>query len=514
MRSLFQLAVGDGQALARSGRDPLESPFSKKSPNERPPTIPRLDDDIDRTALPSFLTLAIEEAVENFEYYSHMGTSESGAVHPATSIEASGSRCRQSPPQRSALWAMWVLETVMTLEERHRDTDHSSFGGTAEEKFCIESTQPPNRSKRYDVSRNGDCHMMPLSVAVGAARSSRAFTAVLLSTSSRLLNVKLRCLAYSLCAKILNRSLSAAAVCKFNPQRQSEAGVPGEQATTTKHHDGGHAQSQDEYFLPSQERALAREFSAQVRNGISTRNLSSPLLKSQLELLAQWLRRRQTVGGEAKTEKFRISEYAWAVTELHPGAYFPFPLETSIYTYQELENCDVATSVVAGRSNGGDGFEAGQPTRTQIGGPRRPRTAESEPSALLTMPESSSPVKAGVMGLMPMLVETVTATSVTLSWGDWQDDDHPSELFKEIDGDDVMGKTQTSHGKRASTLVQALRAKARFAGSRRHGLGLALKVRGTQGKHTKERARRSNNGIHIYNSFELASICHFSSRFP
>lgn len=482
MGSLFQLAVGGGQALARPGQTPLGSSLSRKSPDERFPTTPRPDDDVDWTALPSFLTLAIEEAVEHFEHYSRMESSESGGIHPPPSTGEPGSECEQPSPQPNVLWAMWMLETVMMLEERYWETDQSSLDGTAEGNSFIECTQLKTRSNGHEFSGNNNDHIMPLTMAVGAARSSRAFTAVLLSASSRRLNVKLRCLAYSLCANILNRSLSAASLCKFFSQGQPKAAVPDGKATTTKglHHNGGHAQPQDEYFLPSQERALARAFSAQLRNEVSTRNLSSPLLKSQLELLTQWLQRRQAVGGEGKTDKHRMSEYAWTVTELYPGPDCPFPLDTSSYpSHQELENWDVATPVVAGPDDGGDIFEAEQPTHTQIGGPRRPGTAESEPSVLSTVPESSVLVKADATCLMPMLVETVTATSVALSWGDWQGDDHPSELMKGIDGDGVMGTTHAGQGKRASTLVQALRAKARFAGGLRHGPGLVLKVRGT-----------------------------------
>lgn len=390
--------------------------------------------------------------------------------------------------QPTLLWAMWIVETVMGLTRKNREIDQYFPNRTADENSAVSScTLPPSDSSmRHSICGKVDHHATPsLSVALSTAWSSRAFTAVLLSASSRRYNAALRCSAYSLCASMLDLSLSDASVSEHD-QRRSEVreGQNRTETTPEETHNGHVDQTQPQnggYVLPSQERAVARAFSEQLRSGASMRNLSSPLLKSQLELLVQWQLRKKALGDEGSTEKYHVPDSVWGTTEPQPGIDSPFVFD-NLPTYawrQTEESWDAATPFVAGPGGAGDVFEVDHPTNTQVVGPRRPGTADSEPSALSNLPGCSVSENTASTDTTRMFIETVTATSVTLSWGGWHED--PSDLVAGADGDGSICTTthQAGHGSgsRASTLVQVLRAKARHAGGRRHGPGVVLKVR-------------------------------------
>lgn len=433
------------------------------------------------SALPAFLALAIDEAVD---YLEQKLQAESGAgsmgVHAASCI--GGKSKREQPSTRpNNLWAMWVVATVMKICETQHRPCRSSAVGKAETVASASGARPSSGAGTSAVAGSVEGHMRSLASALNSARSARTFAAVLLSASSRRLDFNLRCIGYLLCAEMINRSLSDVPIGSLPSKDPSEAGEKVGEATTTKkgafHHTVPQSSPQDEFSSPSRERVLARDFSLQLRHEISTKRLSSPLLQSQLELLAQWQRRKPTTDGE--TCRNGIND-AWDMTEPCSSEGSQFPLDTSACaSCEQVQSWGVATPVVAGPGGGGSGFEGAQRGDTRMARSRRPSTAESDQSALSNMPEFSYPTNIPAVRRIPVLVEVATATSVTLSWGGWVEEDRGSDSLAGADGYGSMHTVCIGQGGRASTLAQALRAKARHMdGSRReHAPSLVLKVR-------------------------------------
>lgn len=497
MRSLLQLAANPEKASCPGRGTGSLRPSSTQSQGNRLSTARSPEEMGDRTELSSFLTSVIEQAVSHFEQYSHMENLNPGRPMYQSLCAGEPDGEREQP---TLLWAMWIMETMTELTREDRERYRYFPNRTADEDSAVSSCiQPPSDSTmRHSVCGKVDHHATPsLSVALSTVWSSRAFTAVLLSATSRRYNTTLRCSAYSLCASMLDVSLSDASASERDEGRSEVRGGEHHKATTTEvTHNGRVDQTQPQnggYVLPSQERAVARAFSEQLQSGASMRNLSSPLLKSQLELLVQWQRRKKALGGEGSTEQCHVPDSVWGTTEPQSSIDSPFVFDNSS-TYacrQSEEGWDAATPFVAGPGGAGDVFEVDHPTNTHVAGPRRPGTADSEPSALSNLPGCSVSDNTASTDITRMFIETVTATSVTLSWGGSHED--PLDLLAGADGDGSI--CTTSHqavqgsGSRASTLVQALRAKARHAGGRRPGPGVVLKVRTIEGAAVSEQSK-------------------------
>ena len=115
-----------------------------------------------------------------------------------------------------------------------------------------------------------------------------------------------------------------------------------------------------------------------------------------------------------------------------------------------------------------------------IVGPKRSDTAESEASALSTVPTASRKDSSVQNQNMSLLVETASATSVTVSWGGWlHDADHGPELQVGIGSNGIAYPMACGREAGASDLAQALRSKLSHAASRRQDQepGLVLKVK-------------------------------------
>lgn len=492
MRALLQFAVASGRArVGKYHGARVGSSSSQGSLDEISSPRSLLEDDggwTIRRASTRFLTLIIGEAIAYFE---KSGESTQIVSNDASPITGKSSGGYERPSLRESVsWAMWVVATVLNLESTY-DTTGWRSGGFSSKKGLSATGKPPMVGTAIKAVANNsiDDHNVALGVALASARSPRAFATILLSTSRMDLDTAARCSAYYLCADMLHLSPSSHKELCGDPEKGQESEVVeiehSSKATMTviSPQAGCCSLAQREYALPSQERALAGDFAVQLRSEDNSRTLASPLLQSKLELLAQWQRRRQAQGWEFEGEikwKQRVPDDVWRRSEYQEYVDHPYWFEvTDSFGREHTDRWDLATPAVAGPGGGGDGFDPMRSTNNRTVGPGRPGTTESEASALSNFPSPCTPVRPDVDRSIRVLVETATASSVTLSWGGWLEDDaRRSTLTGDIDGYGFTCSTSSAQRSEASNVAQALRSKTRHASTRRdQRLGLVLKVR-------------------------------------
>lgn len=501
MRSLFDLVVASVKPSNEWNAWVLGKPSSARWANEDPPPSSSHQSSNEAArklripGLARLLTLFVREAISTFE--------TDPAVAKAGSTKASVSDTKERDAERGTrvstceplalrskyLWALWVLETLLALERRDREK-----GGAPRE--CPDgggaSTEPDWTVGGENDDAGDDLNSILPEVA--SARSPQAFAAILRSAIGNDLGEALQALAYHLCSCILSLSRQA------TPMLSSSSPVgQHEMEPTSMAENSGVIRSvppeEDRYELPSQELALARAFSIRLRSEVSTSSLSSRLLQSQLELLAQWEFRRSAVnakGALPAESTHRRREEEWNHEELKAGVKKPSTPEVWINTPRKCtDGWDVATALFAGTEGGGDGFETThtRDSRAAARG-RRAGTAESEASVLSSLPTPCLLGKLTPADHNSLLVEAVSATSVTVSWGGWFGSGDEPELQVGVGSDGLAYPLAFGKVPGASDLAQALRSKLKHAASLRQDEGprLVLKVR-----EQRLRSRRLNS---------------------
>lgn len=424
--------------------------------------------DIARTArMPSLirlLTLFVHEAISTFETGPALkNVGFTGADEVPTDDQNAGRGRSTSVSELLAFrsnvsWALWVLDTMLKLESADSKMDGPPSGprdGTGA------STEPVRTKSAENKNTSEDANL--LLPKVPSARSPQAFGAVLRTANSNNLDESLQPLAYALCSNMLTLSRPVTRI------------FPGSMASSNASHETTEtcwgSPEGDGYTLPPQELALARAFSARLRSQISAPGPSSSLLQSQLELLAQWELRRSIVNG-----KYRPREEGWDLEKTKVGADKPPCPGDWAHTGQNgADTWDVTTGLFAGAEGGGDGFEIAPDRNSRVAGRgKRVGTAESEtslPSGLHTPPFSGALTPAHHNSL---LVEAVSATSVTVSWGDWFESGGDPELQVWVGGDGVALPVAFGKAPRASDLTQALRSKLKRDTNRRRDEGPSM----------------------------------------
>lgn len=453
------------------------APWAKGDPSLSNPS----DSEISRNArvpsLTGLLTLFVREAISVFEtdptlnMAGPMGANVSATEHKNPDNER-GTHVGMREPlalRSKCLWAIWVLETLLSLEIGRREKSEAPLRGPDGEDH--------SRKPVWTTSREGD-HAGEELAEVASARSPQAFAATLRAAISNDLDEMVQAMACSLCSVMLNLSRLERSAFSSNSsvgrhEARATAGITAEN-NAQRHRVILSVPPEAGYELPSQEHSLARAFSSSLRSQVSTPSLSSHLLQSQLELLAQWELRRSAEGVSHAQSTHRPGEDAWDQEESKVSGDNPLSPGTGI-----SDSWDVATALFAGLEGGGDGFERTQIRSSRAAGRgRRVGTADGETSMLSSLPTP------GLLGkLTPnhnsLLVEAVSATSVTVSWGGWFETDDEPELQVGLGTGDCLARP--SSGAKvpgASDLAQALRSKLKHAASRRQdeGPSLVLKV--------------------------------------
>lgn len=499
MGSFFELALVFIKSGGRHGAWFSAKPsLAQCAKDETPSANSRQSDEavwITSTAtLTRLVTLFVAEAVSSIEHCPTEAEDRhrNGGVNSSTSSDQGSGTSKPLSSSSNILWAMWVLDTLLLLEITYGGMEgpahgHSDEGGD-------DSIGPIGPVTGEDTSIVSE-DVRSLGLAVASARSPRAFAAVLrvATATGNSTGKGLRVLACSVCAHMLDLSRHAPSF------RRSAIGGCEEEAsadTTTVSELYNHTDSptcgsaKDEYALSLQERSLAREFSTRLRTQVSMQSLGSPSLQSQLELLAQWELRRSIVSGKRAlpSDGARIhrlhdkdckkegptSEGNQTWTDKHS-----VPEVWTCSTSELTDSWDVATSSFAGVEEASNNSEMSVKTNGIVG-PKRSDTAESEASALSTVPTASRKDSSVQNQNMSLLVETASATSVTVSWGGWlHDADHGPELQVGIGSNGIAYPMACGREAGASDLAQALRSKLSHAASRRQDQepGLVLKVK-------------------------------------
>lgn len=489
MRSLFALvhasvkSRGDWKAWC-SGK-PASAPWAKGDPSLSNPS----DSEVSRSAkvpgLARLLTLFVREAISVFETdptlnkTGRTGANVSATEHKNRDNEPSTHVGMHEPLalRSKCLWALWVLETLLSLEVGQREESEASRRGPDGEETS---------GKKIVWTASGESDDAGEELAeVASARSPQAFAAALRAAISSDLDEIVQASACSLCSVMLNLSRPASPTFSSSSPsgRHETRATAGGTAENKAHRHRAvirSAPSDDGYELPPQEHSLARAFSSSLRSQVSTPSLSSHLLQSQLELLAQWELRRHAQSTHRPGEDVWDQGESKACSENSPS------LGVGVN-----DSWDVATALFAGSDGGGEGFETTQmrSSRTAARG-RRVGTTDGGASMLSSLP---TPCLLGKTTPKhnSLLVEAVSATSVTVSWGGWFETDDEPELQVGLGSGDCLARP-SAIGKvpGASDLAQALRSKLKHAASRRQdeGPSLVLKVR-------KQRSGGALNGL-------------------
>lgn len=468
MRSLIELLVASVKPRDEWKAWTSAKRLSEKWTKDDPTPSNSQSSDVARTArMPSLirlLTLFIHEAISTFEtgpVLKNVGST--GADKQPTEEQNAGRGRGTSVSELLAFrsnfsWALWVLDTMLKLESAESTMDGPS---SAPRDGRVPSTEPIRTTSAENENTSDDANL--LLPEVPSAWSPQAFGAVLRTANSNNLDESLQTLAYALCSNMLTLSRLAKRI------------FPGSMVSSNASHETTEtclgSPEGDGYTLPQQELALARAFSARLRSQISAPGPSSSLLQSQLELLAQWELRRSIVNG-----KNRPREEGWDLGKTKVGADKPPSPGDWVHTSQNgADTWDVTTGLFAGAEGGGNGFEIAPDTNSRAAGRgRRVGTAESEtslPSGLHTPPFSGALTPAHHNSL---LVEAVSATSVTVSWGDWFETGGEPELQVWVGGDGVALPVAFGKAPRASDLAQALRSKLKRATNRRRDDGPSM----------------------------------------
>lgn len=449
-------------------------------------------------ALTRLITLFVAEAVSSMEHGSTADRPKNGCVDSSTAPDQGGGGTGKPLALSSNIvWAMWVLDALLLLESTYGGMEGSVHGSSDESgDDSIRPIEPV--MKREDESFVSE-DVRSFGLAVASARSPRAFAAVLRTIATgNSAGGDLRVLACSVCAHMLDLSRLAPSWRRSAAGRhEDEASADAATSSEFYHHASIPTSrptkpTKEEYALPLQERLLAREFSTRLRTQVSMQSLGSPSLQSQLELLAQWELRRSILSGkrylpsegactrrfypEKSTKEGPTSEGSHqAGTDKHsvPEVWIPSTSERS-------DSWDVATSSFAGVEEASDNkFETTQVKKYGTAGPNRSDTAESEAPAPSTVPTASGKDSSAQNQNVSLLVETASATSVTVSWGGWLGTHHGPELQVGIGSNGIAYPMACDREAGASDLAQALRSKLSHAASRPQGQesGLVLKVK-------------------------------------
>lgn len=432
-----------------------------------------------------FVGIFISEAVSVLEKGLALDSAGAqGGNAPLAEQAAGEDKGEPLSPRSNAPWALWVIETLLFLESTRRGMGWPTLRVSEQVSSSIGRNQPFFWTASYLQAGGvtGDAKSMALAVA--PAPSSQTFAAVFQSAFRCNLDETTRTSAFCLCCHMLNLSRCAAPIVglPFEDHLAMDAATEATSATEVSYNNGKCVpMPKDEYTLPSQERALAQAFSARLRSEIGTHTMASPLLQSQLELLAQWQLQRSPAAGErgsGRANKCRQHDQEWKIED--PGIGEPPSCRVSNRIDRtEFNSWDVATAVLAGVETAGDVFERAHKKKPRAVGSRRPGTMGSDASALSNVPGMLWSGNISSAHGTKMLVENATATSVTVSWGGWLGTDHVAELQVGVAGDGVA--YPVSFGKAAGTsdLAQALRSRLKDAASRRQeqGPSLVLKVR-------------------------------------
>lgn len=455
--------------------------------DDSPPTSSRQSDKSTWTTrlpvLARFLTLLVGEAVSLFQFGAARDSAESeGTSGP---LKAERGREPNEPPALGShfSWATWVLDTLVVLESTHFQTGRPTIGHSEAENASIGSERRSIKTMPRDYEGIVDDDVNPVLFAVASARSPRAFAAALCAANGSNLDEAARTSAYFLCSRMLNLSqvVSATSSRSVQDHNETESSCEPTSATERLHHKTIRPPvlTKDGYVLTSQERALAKVFSARLRTELSSQSSASSLLQSQLELLAQWELRRSCVGVERES----LANCTRCLHEGQGSELYKVGADNTLLrdTWDRsgrgwIDSWDVATTDLAGVEGGGEGFEIASAQATRPVEPRRPGTAESDASAL------SAPLLPGKLASAnkPLLrIEAASPHFITMSWGGWLDSDHGPQLQVGIGSDGVAYPVALNKAVGASDLTQALRSKLKHvAGQRRErGSSLVLKVR-------------------------------------
>lgn len=495
MRSLFDLVHAfvkprsDWKAWC-SGK-PASAPRAKGDAPLSNPSDSEVSRNTNVRSLTRLLTLFVREAISVFETDPTLiKTGPIGAKLSATERK-NCSNIRAPPALRSkCLWALWVLETLLSLETGHREKGEAHPRGPDGEDAASKPVW--TTSEESDDARGEEL------ADAASARSPRAFSAALRAAINNDLDETVQALACSLCSVMLNLSRLVRPTVSSSP--------PGNNAH--RHRVIHSAPPEDGYELPSQEHSLARAFSSSLRNQVTSPSLSSLLVQSQLELLAQWELRRSAGktgrGLHAQSTK-RPGEDVWGQKESKASGERPQSPGVGIN-----DSWDVATALFAGFEGAGDGFETTQTRSSQAAARgRRAGTTDGEASMLSSLPTSCLLGK-----LTPnhnsLLVEAVSATSVTVSWGGWFETDDEPELQVGLGSGDCLARP-SAIGKVPGTsdLAQALRSKLKHAASRQQdeeGPGLVLKVRERRSGGKSNELRRLNRNTPRFSFVSVLAI--------
>lgn len=458
-------------------------------------------------ALTRLVTLFVAEAVSSIEHSSTADRPrDTGAPDPSFSPSQGGGTTGNKPFTFSSniLWAMWVLDTILLLERTYGGMEGAVHGCTDEGGDSVGPNGPATGEE--DQSSVASEDVRSLGLAVASARSPRAFAAVLrVATGTNSAGEDLRALACSVCAHMLDLSRFTPS---FRPSVRSRNGgeASADTATTIEsdHHNTTVPTSEPakgEFALRLLEHSLARDFSTRLRSQVSMQSLGSPCLQSQLELLAQRELRRSSVidakrgvpskgthclpdkecrnqgsrsskeGDDNEPRSGKKSQNEGPRCEGNPtGAERSVP-----------EVWDVATTSFGVEDAGGNNSEMTLPGKKKYAttlDSKRLDTAESEDSDLSTVPTTTPREGGSAQSAMSLLVETASATSVTVSWGGWLDTDHGPELQVGIGSNGIAYPIARGREAGASDLAQALRSKLSHAASwrREQESGLVLKV--------------------------------------
>lgn len=491
MLSLLDLAVTPTEHLAgrggtRLGATPSSSPNAKgdtRSASSRQTCAGDLPAPMH--AFIRFVGIFISEAVsvlENGLALDNAGTKDSHA--PRAEQTADGDKGEPPSPGSNAPWALWVIETLLFLESTHRGMGWPTLRVSEQTSSSIGRDHPSiwTASSLDAGDVTGD--VKSLALAVASVPSSQAFAAVFQSAFRCNLDETTHTSAFYLCCHMLNLSRCIAPIHVFPSEDHHSVDAATEPISAAEvpcNNVKYVPMRKDEYTLPSQERALAQDFSARLRSKIGTHAMASPLLQSQLELLAQWQVHRSAAAGEVgsgSTNAFRQHEQGWRIVE-HSIEESPLCRVSNRIERDEFNSWDVATAVLAGVETAGDIFDAARVKKPRAVGSRRPSTMESDASALSNVPSTLWSGKISSAHETAMIVENATATSVTVSWGGWLGTDHGAELHVGVAGDGVVYPASFDKATGLSDVAQALRSRMKDATSRRQeqGPSLVLKVR-------------------------------------
>lgn len=506
MGSFFELALipikaRSGQGVRSSAKSPLVARCTKDG--TPPPTNSRQNDEAcwssSTPALTRLITLFVAEAVSSIEHGPTSDRPRNGVAESSIASDQGGDGTGKPSASTSSniLWAMWVLDKLLLLESTYGGMEGSTHGRSDESGD--DSFGPIGPVMKGEDESVVSEDVRSLGLAVASARSPRAFAAVLRVTATgNSAGEDLRVLACSVCAHMLHLSRLApsfrrSATSRHEDEASADAATAPEFPPRPFIPTSGSVK--DECALPLQERSLAREFSTRLRTQVSMQSLGSPSLQSQLELLAQWELRRSTVTVSGKrglglpSERARTHRYhdeeakkegATAEGTHQTGTdKHSVPEVWTHSTGERTDSWDVATASFAGVEEAGDNnAETTKVKKYGIVGPKRSDTADSEASALSAVPAASGKDSSAQNKFMSLLVETASATSVTVSWGGWIDADHGPELQVGIGSNGIAYPVACGREAGASDLAQALRSKLSHAASRRRDQesGLVLKV--------------------------------------